>query len=181
MARARKRGADRAANTAKVAMIDRILTSWYGPPALRRQSYLSTGALALVALSLSASGVVLSGCGPVEYINQVGIENIAAYEQELLDHATHKISSIPGVRLIGTAKERAGVISFVLDGVHPHDIGTILDQEGIAVRTGHHCAQPIMQRFGIPATARASFALYNTKEEVEALAQGILKVKEVFA
>ena len=126
------------------------------------------------------SGAIGMGVA-IEYINQVGIENISAYEQELLDHATHKISSIPGVRLIGTAKERAGVISFVLDGVHPHDIGTILDQEGIAVRTGHHCAQPIMQRFGIPATARASFALYNTKEEVEALAQGILKVKEVFA
>jgi cysteine desulfurase/selenocysteine lyase len=126
------------------------------------------------------SGAIGMGVA-IEYINQVGIENIAAYEQELLDYATHKISSIPGVRRIGTAKERAGVISFVLDGVHPHDIGTILDQEGIAVRTGHHCAQPIMQRFGIPATARASFALYNTKEEVDALARGILKVKEVFA
>ena len=126
------------------------------------------------------SGAIAMGAA-IEYINHIGIENIAAYEHELLDHATHKVSSIPGVRLIGTAKERAGVISFVLDGVHPHDIGTILDQEGIAVRTGHHCAQPIMQRFGIPATARASFALYNTKEEVDALERGILKVKEVFA
>jgi cysteine desulfurase / selenocysteine lyase len=126
------------------------------------------------------SGAIGMGAA-IEYINQIGIENIAAYEHELLVYATHKISSIPGVRLIGTAKERAGVISFVLEGVHPHDIGTILDQEGIAVRTGHHCAQPIMKRFGIPATARASFALYNTKEEVDALTQGMLTVKEVFA
>jgi cysteine desulfurase/selenocysteine lyase len=85
------------------------------------------------------------------------------------------------VQLIGTAKERAGVVSFVIEGIHPHDVGTILDQEGIAIRTGHHCAQPIMQRFGIPATARASFAFYNTKEEVDALVNGIQKVKEVFA
>ena len=126
------------------------------------------------------SGAIGMGAA-IEYINQIGIDNIAAYEHELLDYATHRISSIPGVRLIGTAKERAGVVSFVLEGVHPHDIGTILDQEGIAVRTGHHCAQPIMKRFGIPATARASFALYNTKEEVDALVAGILKVKEVFA
>ena len=85
------------------------------------------------------------------------------------------------MRLIGTAQERAAVLSFVMEDIHPHDIGTILDQEGIAIRTGHHCAQPIMQRFGIPATARASFAIYNTKEEVDALAAGIRKVQEVFA
>jgi len=84
------------------------------------------------------------------------------------------------LKIIGTAKEKAGVISFVLDGVHPHDIGTILDQEGIAIRTGHHCAQPVMQRYGIPATARASFAFYNTKEEADVLIKGIQKVKEVF-
>src|SRR5262249_18574798 len=105
---------------------------------------------------------------------------IRAYEHELLEYATGKISAIPGVRIIGTAKERAGVLSFVMEGIHPHDIGTILDQEGIAIRTGHHCAQPIMQRFGIPATARASFAFYNTKAEVDALARGIGRVKEVF-
>ncbi len=83
--------------------------------------------------------------------------------------------------MIGTARERAGVLSFVIEGIHPHDVGTVLDQEGIAIRTGHHCAQPVMQRFGVPATARASFALYNTKEEVDALAEGIRKVQEVFA
>jgi cysteine desulfurase/selenocysteine lyase len=117
----------------------------------------------------------------IEYLNSIGLDKIERYEHELLAYATEKLSAIPGVRLVGTAKERAGVVSFVIEGIHPHDIGTILDQEGIAVRTGHHCAQPIMQYFGIPATARASFAFYNTKEEVDALASGILKVKEVFA
>src|SRR5215467_9131215 len=116
----------------------------------------------------------------IEYLNAIGIDRIAAYEHELLEYATEKISAIPAVRIIGTARERASVLSFIIEGVHPHDIGTILDQEGIAIRTGHHCAQPIMQRFGIPATARASFAFYNTKEEVDALARGIARVKEVF-
>jgi cysteine desulfurase / selenocysteine lyase len=117
----------------------------------------------------------------IEYLNTIGMENAAAYEHKVVEYATEKISAIPGVRLIGKAKEKAGVVSFVIDGVHPHDVGTILDQEGIAIRTGHHCAQPIMDRFGIPATARASFAFYNTKEEVDALAKGIQKVREVFA
>lgn len=117
----------------------------------------------------------------IEYINHIGLENIAAHEHELLEYATQKVSAIPGVRIVGTAKEKAGVLSFVIEGVHPHDIGTILDQEGIAIRTGHHCAQPVMERFGIDATARASFALYNTKEEVDALVEGIKKVEEVFA
>jgi cysteine desulfurase / selenocysteine lyase len=126
-----------------------------------------------------AEGIALGTA--IEYLNALGMDNIQTYEHELLDYAAEKISAVPGVRLIGTAKERAGVISFVMEGIHPHDIGTILDQEGIAIRTGHHCAQPIMQRFGIPATARASFAFYNTKDEVDALSQGILKVKEVFA
>jgi cysteine desulfurase / selenocysteine lyase len=116
----------------------------------------------------------------IEYLNRVGIERIVEYENELLAYATQKVFAIPGVRLIGTAKEKAGVLSFVMEGVHPHDIGTILDQEGIAIRTGHHCAQPVMQRFGVDATARASFALYNTKEEVDALVRGIQKVQEVF-
>src|SRR5205807_7677598 len=117
----------------------------------------------------------------IEYLNGLGIDNVAAYEHEVLGYSTEAISKIPGIRLIGTASQKAGVLSFVLEGVHPHDIGTILDQEGIAIRTGHHCAQPIMQRFGIPATARASFGLYNTKEEADALVAGIQKVREVFA
>src|SRR5207248_5853812 len=117
----------------------------------------------------------------IEYLNAIGVDNIARYEHELRTSGTEKLGSIEGVRLIGTAKERAGVISCVIEGVHPHDVGTILDQEGIAIRTGHHCAQPIMDRFGIPATARASFAFYNTKEEVDTLVNGIIKVQEVFA
>ena len=117
----------------------------------------------------------------IEYVNGLGMDNIAAYEHELLAYATEAVSTIPGIRVIGTAKEKAGVLSFLLDTIHPHDIGTILDQEGIAIRTGHHCAQPVMQRFGITATARASFAFYNTREEVDALVEGIQKVREVFA
>jgi len=117
----------------------------------------------------------------IEYLNRLGIERISKYEHDLLIYATETVSEIPGVRLIGTAKEKAGVLSFVMEGVHPHDVGTILDQEGIAIRTGHHCAQPVMERFGVDATARASFGLYNTKEEIDALVRGIQKVREVFA
>jgi cysteine desulfurase/selenocysteine lyase len=117
----------------------------------------------------------------IEYLNQIGMEKIRDYEHELLAYATQTLSAIPGVRLVGQAKERAGVVSFVLAGVHPHDIGTVLDQQGIAIRTGHHCAQPVMLRFAVPATARASFAFYNTWEEVDELAKGIVRVKEVFA
>jgi len=116
----------------------------------------------------------------LEYLNKLGMENIAQYEHELLEFATRKVSAIPGVRIIGTAKDKAGVLSFVIEGVHPHDVGTILDQEGIAIRTGHHCAQPVMERFKVDATARASFGLYNTKEEIDALVRGIQKVQEVF-
>jgi len=117
----------------------------------------------------------------IEYLNRLGIERISKYEHDLLIYATETVSAIPGVRLIGSAKEKAGVLSFVMEGVHPHDVGTILDQEGIAIRTGHHCAQPVMERFGVDATARASFGLYNTKEEIDALVRGIQKVREVFA
>ena len=116
----------------------------------------------------------------LDYLTSIGMDNIAAYEHDLLDYATKVVSAIPGVRIIGTAKEKASVLSFVIEGIHPHDIGTILDQEGIAVRTGHHCAQPVMEWFKIDATARASFAFYNTKAEVDALVRGIQKVQEVF-
>jgi len=116
----------------------------------------------------------------IEYLNRLGMENIEKYEHELLVYATQKVTALPGVRVIGTAKEKAGVLSFVIEGVHPHDVGTILDQEGIAIRTGHHCAQPVMDRYKIDATARASFGLYNTKEEIDALVKGIKKVQEVF-
>jgi cysteine desulfurase/selenocysteine lyase len=117
----------------------------------------------------------------IDYLNSIGRERAVAYEQELLEYATRRIGSIEGVRVIGTAREKASVLSFVIDSVHPHDIGTILDQEGIAVRAGHHCAQPVMQRFGVPATARASFAFYNTRQEIETLARAIEKVIEVFS
>jgi cysteine desulfurase/selenocysteine lyase len=117
----------------------------------------------------------------LEYVNRLGIENIQAHEQDVLAYATEQVSAIPGTRLIGTAREKTGVLSFVLEPIHPHDIGTILDQEGIAIRTGHHCAQPVMQRFGVPATARASFGLYNTRQDVDALVRGLNKVREVFA
>lgn len=125
------------------------------------------------------AGVIGLGAA-IDYLNEIGIEAIAAYEQELLEYATDAITKIPGVRILGTAPEKAGVLSFVLEGVHPHDIGTILDQDGIAIRAGHHCAQPVMDRFGVPATARASFAFYNTKDEVDVLVKGIRKVVEVF-
>jgi cysteine desulfurase/selenocysteine lyase len=116
----------------------------------------------------------------IDYVQAIGLENIAAHEHELLFYATDTLLQIPGVRLIGTAKEKAGVLSFVVEGIHPHDVGTVLDQEGIAVRTGHHCCQPVMDRFGVPATARASLGLYNTREDIDALAAGIDKVKEMF-
>jgi cysteine desulfurase/selenocysteine lyase len=125
------------------------------------------------------AGAIALGAA-LEYISGIGRDKIAAHGQELLAYATETVGAIPGVQLIGTASERAGVLSFVLDGVHPHDLGTILDREGIAIRTGHHCAQPVMERFGIPATARASFAVYNTREEVDALVNGIRAAREVF-
>jgi cysteine desulfurase/selenocysteine lyase len=125
-----------------------------------------------------AGGIGLGAA--IDYLEAIGLETISAYEHKLLCYATEAISAIPEARIIGTAKEKASVISFVLEGVHPHDIGTILDQDGIAIRTGHHCAQPVMERFGVPATARASLAFYNTREEIDAFVTGIHKVLEVF-
>ena len=116
----------------------------------------------------------------LDYVTNLGIDAIAAHEHDVLDVATSLMSEIPGVRLIGTAEGKSSIISFVMDGVHPHDIGTIVDGEGVAIRTGHHCAMPLMKRYGVAATARASFALYNTREEAQALAAAIWKVKEVF-
>ncbi len=116
----------------------------------------------------------------IEYVTTLGLERIAAHERDLLAYATEAISGIPGLRLIGTAREKASILSFTLEGIHPHDLGTILDHEGIAIRAGHHCAQPVMERFGVPATARASFALYNTREEVDALVLALQKAREVF-
>jgi cysteine desulfurase/selenocysteine lyase len=126
-----------------------------------------------------AGGIGLAAAA--DYVRALGIENIEAHENDLLSYATERLSAIPGLRVIGTAKEKAAVLSFTLEGVHPHDVGTVLDREGVAVRTGHHCAQPVMERFGIPATARASIAMYNTREEIDQLARALHKVREVFA
>jgi cysteine desulfurase/selenocysteine lyase len=126
-----------------------------------------------------AGGIGLGAA--VHFVLTLGLEKIAAYEHDLLAYGTDALLSVPGLRLIGTAREKAGVLSFVLDDIHPHDIGTVLDREGIAVRTGHHCAQPVMQRFGVPATVRASLALYNTRAEIDALVAGLHKVREFFA
>jgi len=117
----------------------------------------------------------------LDYLGEIGFDRIAAHERDLLEYGTALLEAIPGLRLIGTAADKAAVLSFVLDGVHPHDVGTILDQEGIAVRTGHHCAQPVMERFEVPATTRASVALYNTRAELDALARAIVKTQEMFA
>jgi cysteine desulfurase/selenocysteine lyase len=116
----------------------------------------------------------------LDYVTVVGMDNISSYEHALLAYATEAIGQIPGVRLIGTAREKASVLSFTLEGVHPHDVGTVLDREGIAVRTGHHCAQPVMERFGVPATVRASLAVYNTKQDINALSEGLQRVKAMF-
>ncbi len=117
----------------------------------------------------------------IDWVNRTGLDATFAHERDLLEHATQLLADLPGLRLVGTAREKAGVLSFVLEGVHPHDVGTVLDHEGIAVRTGHHCAQPVMDRYGIPATTRASLACFNTREELDALARGIRKVQEMFA
>jgi len=116
----------------------------------------------------------------LDYVTGLGPARIAAHEHDLLAYATARLSEVPGLRIVGTAREKASVVSFVLGDVHPHDVGTILDQEGVCVRTGHHCAQPVMTRYDLPATVRASFGLYNTREEVDALVAGLRKVLEVF-
>jgi cysteine desulfurase/selenocysteine lyase len=125
------------------------------------------------------AGVIGLGAA-LDYLEQIGLASISSYERALLSYATEAIGQIPGVRILGTARDKASVISFVLDGVHAHDVGTILDREGIAVRTGHHCAQPVMEYFGVPATVRASLAFYNTKQEIIALAAGIQRAQALF-
>lgn len=126
-----------------------------------------------------AGGIGLGAA--IDYLNQFDRGELVAHEKNLLEYATAELSKIDGLRIIGTAKEKASVISFVIDGIHPYDIGTIIDTDGIAIRTGHHCTQPVMQRFNVPATARASFAFYNTTEEVDKLVLGLQKVKKMFA
>jgi cysteine desulfurase/selenocysteine lyase len=117
----------------------------------------------------------------LDYIDSVGLERIVEHERALLEYGTAVLQRIPGVRIIGTARAKGSILSFVMDGVHPHDIGTIVDREGVAIRTGHHCAQPVMERFGVPATARASLAMYNTTADLDALGDALMRVREVFA
>ena len=116
----------------------------------------------------------------IDYLDGIGLEAVGAHERDLLAYATEAVSGIRGLRVVGTAAEKAGILSFVMDGIHPHDIGTILDQEGIAIRAGHHCTMPLMDRLGVPATARASLALYNTRDDIDAFVKGLHKVLEVF-
>jgi cysteine desulfurase / selenocysteine lyase len=151
-------------------MIERVTlerTTWAAPPA---RFEAGTPPIAEV-IGLAAA---------IDYVESVGLGTIGAWERELLARATELIGALPGVRLVGTAREKAGVLSFVLEGIHPHDVGTVLDDEGVAVRAGHHCAQPVMQRFGIPATVRASFAFYNTLDEIDVLVRGIERARKVF-
>jgi cysteine desulfurase/selenocysteine lyase len=116
----------------------------------------------------------------VDYLTDLGMDRVGAYELDLLAYATERVGAMPGVRIIGTAEKKGAVLSFWVDGAHPHDVGTLLNEEGVAVRTGHHCAQPVMDRFGIPATTRASLACFNTRAELDQLALGIRKVQEMF-
>jgi cysteine desulfurase/selenocysteine lyase len=116
----------------------------------------------------------------IDYLGALGLDRIEQYEHQLLDYATGTLSEVPGLRLIGTARQKAAVLSFVLEGIHAHDLGTILDSEGIAIRTGHHCAMPVMDFYGVPATARASLAFYNTRAEIDRLATSLRKAREVF-
>jgi len=116
----------------------------------------------------------------IDYLTELGVAGAAAHERALLEYATERLSAMPGLRIVGTARQKAGVLSFVVDGVHPHDIGTILDTEGVAIRAGHHCCQPLMQRLGLEATARASLAFYNTTDDIDALVAALARVREVF-
>jgi cysteine desulfurase/selenocysteine lyase len=151
-------------------MIERVTlerTTWAAPPA---RFEAGTPPIAEV-IGLAAA---------IDYVESVGLGAIGTWERGLLARATELIGALPGVRLVGTAREKAAVLSFVLEGIHPHDVGTVLDDEGVAVRAGHHCAQPVMQRFGIPATVRASFAFYNTPDEIDALVRGVERARKVF-
>jgi cysteine desulfurase/selenocysteine lyase len=117
----------------------------------------------------------------MDYLSEIGLDRVQKWDEELLAYGTERLLELPGLRLIGTAEHKASILSFVIDGIHPHDIGTMLDSEGVAVRTGHHCAQPVMQYFNVPATTRASLALYNTREDIDRLVDGLRKIIEVFA
>ena len=168
----------------KEALLEAMPPYQGGGDMIRTVSFKKTTYNALPYKFEAGTPFIAGGIGfgaAIDYINDLGLDAIAAHEHELLLNATEQAKSIPGLKSIGTARDKASVFSFTLAGIHPHDIGTILDHEGIAIRTGHHCAMPVMERLGIPATARASFGLYNTHGEVDALFTGIRKVQKVFA
>ncbi len=167
----------------KAALLDAMPPYQGGGDMIRSVSFEVTTYNALPAKFEAGTPNIAGAIGlgaAVDYVTAIGFDALVAHEQALLDYATPLVSEIPGLRIIGTAREKIGVLSFVLEGMHPHDIGTILDREGVAVRTGHHCNMPLMERYGVPGTARASFALYNTRQEVDALMAAIHKAKEVF-
>jgi len=164
--------------------LDKMPPYQTGGSQIRTVSFEKTTYAPLPAKFEAGTPAIAAGIGlgaAIDYLNSIDFEAAAKYEHELLEYATARLGDVPGVRIIGTAAEKASVLSFEIEGVHPHDIGTILDQQGIAVRAGHHCAQPVMQFFDVPATARASFAFYNTRVEVDMLADAVQKVIEVFA
>ena len=168
----------------KKEFLDKMPPYQTGGSMIRTVSFEKTTYAPIPAKFEAGTPAIAAGIGlgaAIDYLNSIDFEAAARYEHELLEYATEKLSKIEGVKIIGTAKEKASVLSFTIENVHPHDIGTILDQNGIAIRAGHHCAQPVMQFFDVPATARASFAFYNTREEVDVLAEAVQKVIEVFA
>jgi cysteine desulfurase/selenocysteine lyase len=168
----------------KAALLDAMPPYQGGGDMIRSVSFAETSYNALPykfeAGTPNIAGVIGLGAA-VEYVNSIGFAAIVAHEKELLAYAMQLLAAVPGLTIIGNAREKIGIISFVLDGIHAHDIGTVLDRQGVAIRTGHHCTMPLMQRFNLPATARASFALYNTTQDVDALVSAIYKVKEVFS
>ena len=168
----------------KAALLDAMPPYQGGGDMIREVTFRKTTYAALPykfeAGTPNIAGVIALGAA-IGYVRAVGLEAIAAHEHALLDYASAQAGQVTGLRMIGTAADKASILSFTLDGIHPHDIGTILDQHGVAVRAGHHCAMPVMERFGVPATVRASFALYNTREEVDALFAAVRAAQEVFA
>ncbi len=164
--------------------LDKMPPYQTGGSQIRTVSFEKTTYAPLPAKFEAGTPAIAAGIGlgaAIDYLNAIDFEAAAKYEHELLEYATARLGDIPGVTIIGTAAEKASVLSFTIENIHPHDIGTILDPQGIAIRAGHHCAQPVMQFFDVPATARASFAFYNTREEVDKLADAVQKVIEVFA
>ena len=164
--------------------LDKMPPYQTGGSQIRTVSFEKTTYAPLPAKYEAGTPAIAAGIGlgaAIDYINSIDFEAAARHEHELLEYATERLSDIPGVTIVGTAAKKASVLSFTIEGIHPHDIGTILDQDGIAVRAGHHCAQPVMKFFEVPATARASFAFYNTREEVDKLVDSVQKVIEIFA